>query len=127
MNIRIPMVLTIAGYMTLCLMITKPSVNHALAATGCSLTLSAEPGSSTLGKGLIEKVLSGILSCGGTGLGRATIQLSGGSEPYTVKTDDYGNYHYALVGHSSSYTINARYAGDSDHSAADATLTLDLK
>ena len=140
------MVLTIVGIMTLCLAVTKPIANHAFAATGCSLTLKADPGTVGLSKGeSIEQKLSGTLTCGGTGLGGATITSSGkvsscssfeggGSctaaalRPAGSVTDSSGNYQGpSFVMHpGDSADVRADYRGDSEHSAAAASTSINI-
>ena len=144
---KIAMVLTIVGIMTLCLAVTKPIANHAFAATGCSLTLKADPGTVGLSKGeSIEQKLSGTLTCGGTGLGGATITSSGTVRSYSSfegggsgtaaalrpagsVTDNSGNYQGpSFVMHpGESADVRADYRGDSEHSAADASTTINIK
>lgn len=114
MSIKIAAVLTAVGIMTLCLVVTKPSANHAFAATGCSLTLKADPGSGSLATGeSIEQKLSGTLTCDGRGLSRQAIEFSGllPGMPTGAVTDSSGNYQGAhfLVNPGESFTINARY------------------
>jgi hypothetical protein len=129
MNIKIAMVATIVGIVTLCLVATKPLANQAFAATPCSLTVGADPSSGSLAVGeSIGSTISGQLSCGGTGLGGATIDLTGLSSSMSAKTDSSGNYDKGiLVGAGQSLTVNAKYAGDSDHQAASATTSINIK
>jgi hypothetical protein len=64
MNIKIGMILALVGIMTLCLVVTKPSANHAFAVTSCSITLKADPGSGSLAAGeSIAQKISGTLTC----------------------------------------------------------------
>jgi len=124
------MVLTVVGIMTLCLVVTKPSTNHAFAAgqmqTGeCELTLKADPGSKDLAPGeSVEQKLSGTLTCGGTALKGATISFSGlpPGMAAAALTDSSGNFQgpsfSAHAGHT--YTPAARFAGDSEHGGAGA-------
>jgi hypothetical protein len=129
MNIKIAMVLALVGIMTPCLVITKPLANHAFAATACSLTLKADPGSGSLAKGeSIDQKISGTLTCGGTGVGGATINLGLIGGVLYPKTDSSGNYHETITQKAgTSLIINARYAGDSEHSGTSTTAIILLK
>ena len=95
--------------------------NQAFAATACSLTVGNE-GTTTI---------SGKLECGGQGLGHATIHLTlhhittGRTTTAETETPD-GSYDHALVlGAGHSYTVDAKYDGDSDHLPASATASID--
>jgi hypothetical protein len=132
MNIKIAMVLTVLGIMTLCLVVTKPLANHAFAATGCSLTLKADPGSGSLATGeSIEQKLSGTLTCGGTGLRGGTITFCGLHPGMAAGalTDSSGNYQgpHFLVHPGNSFRINVHYGGDSEHSGAVASIPINMK
>jgi hypothetical protein len=122
--IKIAVVATVVGIIAMCLVATKPLANQALAAVPCRLTLKADPGSGSLAKGeSIEQKLSGTLTCGGTGLGGATITFGGSLPPATggeERTDSSGNYQgpHFLVHPGDSFFPNAHYAGDSEHSNA---------
>jgi hypothetical protein len=104
---------------------TKPLANQAFAATPCSLTVGNE-GTSTI---------SGKLECGGEGLGHATIHLTlhhlttGRTTTATAETEvPDGSYDHAVVlGPGHSYTIDAKYDGDSDHQPASATASINIK
>jgi len=138
--------LAAAGILTLCPLATKPLANHAFAATACSLTLKADPGSGVFGgTANIEQKLSGTLTCGGTGLGGATITSSGTVRSYSSfegggsgtaaalrpagsVTDNSGNYQGpSFVMHpGESADVRADYRGDSEHSAADASTSINI-
>jgi hypothetical protein len=104
---------------------TKPLANQAFAATACSLTVGNE-GTTTI---------SGKLECGGQGLGHATIHLTlhhittGRTTTATAETEiPDGSYDHAVVlGAGHSYTVDAKYDGDSAHQAASATASIDIK
>jgi hypothetical protein len=104
---------------------TKPLANQASAATACSLTVGNE-GTTTI---------SGKLECGGQGLGHATIHLTlhhlttGRTTTATAETEiPDGSYDHAVVlGAGHSYTVDAKYDGDSDHQPASATASIDIK
>ena len=134
--------LVAAGILALCLVATKSLINQAFAATACSLTLKADPGSGVFG-GSIEQRLSGTLTCGGTGLGGATITSSGkvrscssfeggGSctaaalRPAGSVTNSSGNYQGpSFVMHpGESADVRADYRGDSEHLAAEAAIPI---
>jgi hypothetical protein len=129
MNIKIAMVLALVGIMTPCLVITKPLANHAFAATACSLTLKADPGSGSLATGeSIDQKISGTLTCGGTGLGGATIQLGLIGGVLYSKTDSSGNYHETIPQKAgTSLILSARYPGDSEHSKTSISEIILLK
>ena len=124
MNIKIAMVLTVVGIMTLCLVVTKSSANDAFAATTCrpTIQLNADPGES------IEQKISGTLTCGGTGLGGATIQLGLIGGVLYPKTDSSGNYHEIIPQKAgTSLILSARYLGDSEHSKTSTSEIILLK
>jgi hypothetical protein len=131
MNIKIAMVLTVVGIMTLCLVVTKPPANNAFAAATCNLTLKADPGSGSLAKGESEEQkLSGTLTCGGAALRGATITFSGlppGMAAGAV-TDSSGNFQGAsfLVHAGDSFTPSAHYGGDSEHLGAAAGVLIKM-
>jgi|SRR5215831_7545933 len=127
--------LAAAGILTLCPLATKPLANHAFAATACSLTLKADPGSGVFGgTANIEQKLSGTLSCGGTGLGGAYVLVyfpggihSPGSQ--TLITESSGNFGGprgpSFVMHpGGSADVSAHFKGNSEHSAAEAAITI---
>ena len=124
--------LVAAGILALCLVATKPLINQAFAATACSLTLKADPGSGVFGgTANIEQKLSGTLTCGGTGLGGAIIAVfypggihSPGSA--TLKTDSSGIwYGPTFVMHpGDSADVKAGYRGNSEHLGAEAAITI---
>jgi hypothetical protein len=113
-----------------CLVVTKPLATHAFAApASCTLSLEANPGSVGLHSVVdrdysIEEKISGALTCGGTGLRGATIVFPPGSlgqDKQITFTDNSGNYHSSMHAQiDKSYTIDATYAGDSEHSGAAA-------
>lgn len=130
MNVKLAVVLTVIGIMTLCVVVTKPIANQALA--NCGLTLRADPGSGSLAAGeSMQQKLSGKLDCAGTSvicpLCEAIIGFTGLSDSPTVKPDPLtGNYHMLItVDSGKSYTINAHtyVGGDS----ASATTTIHIK
>ena len=134
MNIKIATVLTVVGIMTLCLVITNPSSNHAFAqrAVQCSLTLKADPGSGSLATDeSVEQKLSGKLSCGGTELLHSVITFS--SSPWegvkgSTFTDSSGNFqgpHFLVYPHD-SFTVRAFYGGDSKRSLSGAEYSLPI-
>jgi hypothetical protein len=94
-----------------------------------SIAVGADPAKGSLSIGeSIESTISGQLSCGGTGLGGATINLSGLSRGYSVTTDPSGNYDKGiLVAAGQTLTITAHYAGDSNHGPASATTTISIR
>jgi hypothetical protein len=127
MKIKITMVLTVVGIMTVCLV----APNHAFAATGCNLTLKADPGSGSLATGKsIEQKLSGTLTCGGTGLRGGTITFSGLPPGMTAAavTDSSGNYQgpQFMVHPDDSFTVSAHYGGDSEHLGAAAGIAIKM-
>ena len=124
------MVLTVVGIMTLCLVVTKPLVNHAFAAATiqatCELDLKVDPGSKALAAGeSVEQKLSGTLTCGDTPLKGATISFSGlpPGMAAAALTDSSGNFQGPSfpVHAGDSFTPTARFAGDSEHAGAEAT------
>ena len=103
---------------------TKPLSNQAFAATPCSLTVGNE-GTTTI---------SGKLECGGQGLGHAKIHLTlhhittGRTTTATAETEvPDGSYDQKVVlGAGHSYTVDAKYDGDSDHQPASATRSINI-
>ena len=73
--------------------------------------------------------------CGGQGLGHATIHLTlhhittGRTTTATAVTEiPDGRYDQAVVlGAGHSYTVDAKYDGDSNHQPASATASIDIK
>ena len=120
--------LVVAGILILCPLATKPLTNQAFAATPCSLTVSANPSSGSIGWGeKIDSTISGTLTCGGTGLGGAKIDFTT-MYSYSI-TDSSGNYDKVLVCTYNScepFIVKVHYAGDSEHSAADASTTVNM-
>lgn len=129
MNLKLSVILTVVGIMTLCLIATKPLTNQADAATACDLTIKADPGSGSLARGeSIGQHLSGKLSCDGKGLEGATIHITGLSGSHSVKTDNTGEWKYTFLAEAGkSYTIHATFDGDSNHSKASAETTIHIK
>jgi len=156
MNIKLAVVATVVGVMTLCLGATKPLANQAFAATPCSLTASAVPGSGSIASGeSMGQTISGKLSCGGTGLGGATIVITSarGVIPHipqgpswkqtymmvqdkatgefveqSTTTDSSGNYNQGIVASAGvAYHYYAHFPGDSQHQPASAETYFDLK
>jgi hypothetical protein len=125
------MVLTVVGIMAVCLMVTKPSADHAFATKGCVVGLMVEPGDVTISAGetSIQKI-SGSLNCLGGNPGGAIIEFPPGSvgpNKETTLTDSSGHYHYDMVAHAAKrYIIHVLYAGDSEHSGASAMTTLTI-
>jgi hypothetical protein len=95
------------------------AANQAFAATPCSLTV----GNSGAG------TISGKLECGGQGLGHATIHITlhgittGSTNTATAQTEtpdgSYDRTVRLVPGHS--YTVDAKYDGDSNHESTSAT------
>jgi len=132
---------------------TKPLANQAFAATPCSLTASAVPGSGSIASGeSMGQTISGKLICGGTGLGGATIVITSargvilqGQDKATsywwvqdkatgkfveqsTTTDSSGNYNQGIVASAGvSYSYYAHFPGDSQHQPASAETSFDLK
>jgi hypothetical protein len=73
----------------------------------------------------------GKLSCGGQGIPRATIKISGlpgGADSITTSAD--GSYELGVFSPfkaGQSYTITANFDGDSAHQAASATTSVNIK
>jgi hypothetical protein len=105
------------------------NANQASAATPCTLTL---PVPENVPKGSVGEqlgtTLDGNLSCGGKGVGGATIKLSGNfpSSPEDTTTGDNGDYgQHIVISGGQSYTVTANFDGDSAHQAASATTSFD--
>ena len=103
---------------------TKPLADQAFAATPCSLTVGNE-GTTTI---------SGKLVCGGQGLGHAIIHLTlhhittGRTSTATAETEvPDGSYdHKVVLGAGHSYTVDAKYDGDSNNQPASATASINI-
>jgi hypothetical protein len=130
MNVKIAMVVTVVGLMTLCLLVMKSSANHAFAATTCDFkNLKIEPGDGSISVGESQgQTISGTLTCGGEPLGDATITLSGGTLKHTdsTTTDSSGNYQFKILTSAGTTKGKTNYAGDSEHSPTSAAFTINL-
>jgi len=138
MNINIAPVLTVVGIMTLCLVVTKPSANHAFAKTFCFLKVDVDPGDRSLATGeSIEQKISGTLHCGNpqvslqtTGLGGATISFGGipGSAAAESVTDSSGNFQgpHFLVHAGDSLRVSVTYRGDSEHNSIAVSIPITM-
>jgi hypothetical protein len=99
---------------------------QASAATPCDLTVGTPSDEAVPGS------IIGKLSCGGHGISHATIKISGlpggSTESTTTSTD--GRYEQGVFSSFSagqSYTVTAKYDGDSDHQPASATTSVNIK
>lgn len=131
MNIKIAMILTVVGIITL--VVTRSSANDAFASTMCRPTihLNANPGSVARAAGeSVEQKLSGTLTCDGTGIRGGTITFSGLPEPHGAYccTDSSGKFQGPqFLAHPGDYlTIRAHYGGDSEHSSAAGELIIQV-
>jgi hypothetical protein len=97
--------------------------------TQSRVTLKADPGSGSLAAGeSIDQKISGTLTCGGTGLGGATIQLGLIGGVLYPKTDSSGNYHETIPQKAgTSLILSVRYPGDSEHSKTSTSEIILLK
>ena len=133
MSIKIATVLTVVGIIIMCLVVTKPSANDALAATMCrpTIDLNADPGSVARAAGeSVEQKLSGTLTCDGTGIRGATIAFSGLPENHGAYccTDSSGKFQGPqFLTHPGDYlTARAHYGGNSEYSPAAGELIIQI-
>jgi hypothetical protein len=109
--------------------LTKPLANQAFAAAApCNITLEFNAGNPQ------HSFINGNLNCGGQGVGGATIHLTlhgtttGSTNKVDVQTESgSGDFDRAVTlvpGHS--YTVDAKYDGDSDHQPASATASINI-
>ena len=99
---------------------------QASAATPCDLTVG------TPSDEAVPNSILGKLICGGLGIPNATIKISGlpGGESESATTTNGGSYEQGVFSPFSagqSYTVTAKYDGDSNHQPASATTSINIK
>jgi hypothetical protein len=126
-NNRITMVAALAGILAMPILAAISHTNHVLAKCDSSLSLGAYPNKGTVGAttGKLPVSLSGKLTCGGSEVGGATITITGtGGGSRDVTTNEFGSYGLQHGFEPGTYTVEAHYNGDSDHTSASATRTI---
>jgi hypothetical protein len=104
--------------------ITTMYSQQAFAMKSTSLSLGAFPNKGNVGSaGTLRVSLSGKLTSEGSPVDGATIHITGTREgkQFTVTTNEFGSYStFADLG-PGTHTIEAYFAGDSDHTSSSAT------
>lgn len=124
------MITAVTGMLTLSIVaLTSFSVNQVFAQfADCQTTLSltSYPRTGTVSSGSALPVsLLGELKCGDSGIAGATIIISGiDDKSNSVITNDFGKYSLAFQLAPGVYTLQAYFAGDSEHGSASASRTL---
>lgn len=111
------------------LTLTLTSFNQASAQmTDCqtSLSLNSNPSGGTVASGSTLPVyLLGELKCGDSGIGSATIIISGIDEnTENVITNEYGKYSLGVLLAPGEYSVEAFFSGDETHVSASAMRTI---
>ena len=91
-----------------------------------SLSLASNPRTGTVGSsGTLPVDLLGELKCGDSGIGGATIIISGlGESSQDVIANEFGKYSLEVLLGPGEYTIGAYFAGDATHASPSAEKTL---
>jgi hypothetical protein len=119
----------VTGILMLAVLATISSTNQALAqAKPTSLSLGAFPNKGKVGAttGTLPVSLSGKLTSEGSGVGEASITITGIGEEKHLTTNEFGSYSTFVHLPPGTYTIQAHYAGDSDHESSSATRTVEV-
>jgi hypothetical protein len=111
------------------LAMTSTSFSQASAQmTDCqtSLSLNSNPSGGTVASGSTLPVyLLGELKCGDSGIGSATVIISGIDEnTENVITNEYGKYSLGVLLAPGEYSVEAFFAGDETHVSATAIRTI---
>jgi hypothetical protein len=123
---RISISVIVAAVLTLTIVATVSSTNHAFAQAKkpTSLSIGTYPScSKPIGT---HPTFIGALTSEGSAVGGATIHIVGTSTGFWIdKTNDFGRYSITVEGLGpGTYHVHAHYGGDSDHESSDSrTLT----
>lgn len=124
-SISVIAAVTVAGILMLATLAVISSTNQALAQTKpTTLTLAAYPNGGRVGAttGKLPVSLFGKLTSEGSDVGGASITLTGtGEGTKHLTTDQFGSYSTSTWLEPGTHTIEAHYAGDSDHESSSAT------
>src|SRR5215469_17982104 len=118
----------VAGILMLAVLAAISSTNQAFAqAKPTTLSLGANPNRGTVGSntGILPVSLSGTLISEGSGVAGATITFTG--VPGDTTTDSGGHYGIRVHLSHGTHTIEAHYAGDSDHGPSSAGIVIPVK
>ena len=127
---KIIMIAAVTGILTLSIVaLASFSANQVYAQfADCQTTLSltSNPRTGTVSSGSTLPVsLLGELKCGDSGIAGATVIISGiDDKSNSVITSDYGKYSLEARLAPAVYTLQAYFAGDSEHGSASASRTL---
>jgi hypothetical protein len=115
----------VAGILTLSVLTAISSTNQAFGLKPTSLSLGAYPNKGKVGAntGTLPVSLSGTLTSEGSGVSGATITFTGVEHGATT-TDSGGHYGIGVRLGPGTHTIEAHFAGDSDHDSSSATKTI---
>jgi hypothetical protein len=123
---------TIAGILTFSILaMASLSINQAsaqMADCQTTLSLASSPRTGTVStSGFLQVNLLGELKCGDSGIGGATVIISGIDEgSRDVITDEFGKYSSQARLGPGGYELQAYFAGDETHISASATYTLQV-
>jgi hypothetical protein len=129
---KITLSATIAGILTFSILgMASLSINQASAQMAdCQPTLSLDssPRTGTVStSGFLQVNLFGELICGDSGIGGATVIISGIDQgTRDVITDEIGKYSSQARLGPGEYELQAYFAGDATHISASATMTLQV-
>jgi hypothetical protein len=117
--------ITVAGILMMAILAVISSTNQAFAqAKPTTLSLGAFPNRGTVGSNThtLPVSLSGTLKSEGSGVAGATITFTG--VPGDTTTDSGGHYGIQVRLSPGTHTIEAHYAGDSDHGPSSAGIVI---
>ena len=129
-NNKITLITAVTGILTLSILamasLSFNQVSAQFADCQTSLSLASNPRTGTVGSsGTLPVNLLGELKCGDSGIGGATIIISGlGESSQDVITNEFGKYSLGVPLGPGEYTIGAYFAGDATHASASAEKTL---
>ena len=130
---KITLFATIAAFLTFSIlaMASSLSINQAsaqMADCQTTLSLASSPRTGTVStSGFLQVNLLGELKCGDSGIGGATVIISGIDEgSRDVITDEFGKYSSQARLGPGGYELQAYFAGDETHISASATKTLQV-
>jgi len=127
---KIAVIVALSGILTFSIIaLTSLSINQASAQMAdCqpTLSLASFPKTGTVGSdGTLPVNLLGELKCGDSGIGGATVIITGIDESSNdVITNEFGKYSLQVRLGAGEYTLQAYFPGDETHISATATKTL---
>jgi len=129
---KITLFATIAAFLTFSILaMASLSINQAsaqMADCQTTLSLASSPRTGTVStSGFLQVNLLGELKCWDSGIGGATVIISGIDEgSRDVITDEFGKYSSQARLGPGGYELQAYFAGDETHISASATYTLQV-